>query len=408
MDERAHVWSVRELNEAVRELLEGVPSLRRIRVCGEVTNCHENGISGHWYFTLREGTTKRNEYAVRCVMWKWDAARVRYKPKNGERFVVTASVTVYVNGGDYQLRVTDLEPEGVGDKQLAREKLMAELANLGYFDAERKRPLPAYPGRVGVITSATGDAVRDVIATLKGRWPVAKVVVLPVFVQGEKAAPSIAGAIAYANRYRVADVLIVGRGGGSVEDLDVFDDRAIAQAIYASQIPVVTAVGHTKNVTIADLVADRNTITPTQAGQAVSPDVRQVLRELDVVGTRLERAMLDKCALCSRQLEKLAGRPGLSEPALYIRTKAGALNEAAKDLASAAERYTHTRTGSLSALAAKLDALSPLKVLGRGYAIAEKNGAALRSVSDARKGDSINIRLSGGSLDCLVEEVHHG
>ena len=170
MDEQEHIWSVRELNEAVKQLLEGVPVLRRIRVCGEVTNCHENGISGHWYFTLREGTTKKNEYAVRCVLWKWDAARVRCKPKNGERFVVTASVTVYVNGGDYQLRVTDLEPEGLGDKQRARQELMAQLADMGYFDPARKKPLPRYPGRIGVITSATGDAVRDVIATLRGRW----------------------------------------------------------------------------------------------------------------------------------------------------------------------------------------------------------------------------------------------
>ena len=407
MDEQ-RVWTVRQLNEAVKDLLEGVPILRRLQVCGEVTNCHENGISGHWYFTLREGTTKKNEYAVRCVLWKWDAARVRYKPKNGERFVVTASVTVYVNGGDYQLRVTDLTPEGLGDKQRARQELMAELADKGYFDPARKKPLPRYPARIGVITSATGDAVRDVIATLRGRWPAAKVVLLPVFVQGDKAAPSIAGAIVYANRWQVADVLIVGRGGGSVEDLDVFDERCVAQAIYDSAIPVVTAVGHTKNVTIADLVADLNAITPTQAGQAVSPDARQVLTDLAAAGEDLERAMLHRLEHCSRQLEELAGRPALSDPALFLRAKAGTLDGAVKDLANAGERYTARRTGALSELAAKLDALSPLKVLGRGYAIAERDGTALRSVSEAKKGDKINVRLSGGSLDCLVEEVRNG
>ena len=407
MDE-PHIWSVKELNTTVKELLENAPFLRRVLVCGEVTNCHENGISGHGYFTLREGATKKDEYAVRCVLWKWDAARVRYKPKNGERFVVTASVTVYVNGGDYQLRVTDLAPEGIGDKQRAREELMAALADKGYFDAARKRPLPAYPGRVGIITSATGDAVRDVLATLKGRWPLAKAVILPVFVQGEKAAPSIAGAIAYANRWQTADVLIVGRGGGSVEDLDVFDDERIARAIFESSIPVVTAVGHTKNVTIADLVADCRAITPTQAGQAVSPDARQVLADVEGMSRRLEMAMDHMLEHFSRQLENLADRPALNDPGIYLAAKAVALDRARTDLASAGERYAVKRTGQMTALAAKLDALSPLKVLGRGYAIAEKNGAALRSASQAQRGDRINVRLSGGALDCLVEEVHDG
>lgn len=407
MDER-HVWSVKELNTAVKDLLESVPPLRRIYVCGEVTNCHQNGISGHWYFTLREGTTKKDEYAVRCVLWKWDAARARYTPKNGERFVVTASVTVYVNGGDYQLRVTDLEPEGVGDKQRQREQLIAALMEKGWFDAERKKPLPPYPGRVAVITSATGDAVRDVLATLKARWPVATAVIMPVFVQGDKAAPSIAGAIAYANRWQVADVLIVGRGGGSVEDLDVFDDGRVAQAIYASAIPVITAVGHTKNETIADMVADRHAITPTQAGQLASPDIRQVLVDIGAMGQRLELAAEHLLEHCARQLESLADRPALRDPQIYLRAKAMVLDRARTDLAVAGERDVTRRTGQLGTVAAKLDALSPLKVLGRGYAIAEKNGAALRAPSDARKGDRINVRLSGGSLDCLVEEVHNG
>ncbi len=407
MDERK-IWSVRELNTCVKELLEGVPLLRRVLVCGEVSNCHENGISGHWYFTLKEGTTKRDEYAVQCVLWKWDAARVRCKPKNGERFVVTASVTMYVNGGSYQLRVTDLEPEGVGDKERARQQLIELLAKKGYFDAERKKPLPLYPGRIGVITSATGDAVRDVIATLKSRWPVAKVVVLPVFVQGEKAAPSIANAIAYANRFQVADVLIVGRGGGSVEDLDVFDDERLVQAIYDSALPVITAVGHTKNETIADLVSDKQTITPTQAGQAASPDIRTVLGDIAGLAGRLDSAVAHLLEHCAHQLESCADRPALKDPAVYLRAKDEALTHLVRDLGNAGEKYTVKRGGQLGALAAKLDALSPLKVLGRGYAIAEKNGAALRSAAEAREGDKINVRLSGGSLDCLVEEVHNG
>ena len=188
----------------------------------------------------------------------------------------------------------------------------------------------------------------------------------------------------------------------------MFDERCVAQAIHDSALPVVTAVGHTKNVTIADLVADLNAITPTQAGQAVSPDVVQVLTDLDAMGEDLEKAMLHRLEHCSRQLEELAGRPALSDPALFLGAKAGALDATVKDLANAGERYTVRRTGALSSLAAKLDALSPLKVLGRGYAIAEKDGAALRSVTETKKGDRINVRLSGGSLGCLVEEVRNG
>ena len=200
----------------------------------------------------------------------------------------------------------------------------------------------------------------------------------------------------------------MGRGGGSVEDLDVFDDERIARAIFESSIPVVTAVGHTKNVTIADLVADCRAITPTQAGQAVSPDARQVLADVEGMSRRLEMAMDHMLEHFSRQLENLADRPALNDPGIYLAAKAVALDRARTDLANAGERYAVKRTGQMTALAAKLDALSPLKVLGRGYAIAEKNGAALRSASQAQRGDRINVRLSGGALDCLVEEVHDG
>ena len=406
MDER-HIWSVKELNTTINGILTGIPALRRILVRGEVSNCKRNSISGHWYFSLKEGKTKRDEYLVNCMIWSDVADSMDYLPKNGEQVILTASLGMYVKGGTYQLYVTGVEPDGVGDKQRAREELMAKLKQLGYFDADRKKPLPRYPQRVGVVTSETGDAVRDVIATLKGRWPLAKVVLLPVFVQGDRAPADIAGAILYANQWHVADVLIVGRGGGSLEDLDVFDDERIARAIYNSRIPVVTAVGHTKNVTIADLVADRSTITPTQAGQAVSPDSRKVMEDVDGWQIRLALAVDQLLKGCSHHLEWLAEGSALRNPEIYINAKTDKLERAAKGLSDAGLWYTSKRSAQLGALAAKLDALSPLAVLGRGYAIAEKDGAVLRAAADVREGDKINVRLSGGSLDCLVEEVHN-
>ncbi len=425
-----HIWSVRELNTTVKALLESAPQFRRIRVCGEVSNCHEQKFSGHWYFTLKEGVTKQDEYAVSCVMWRSDALRARFKPVNGEKFVVTAEVTMYLTEGKYQLKVKDLVPEGMGDKQLSRERLIAELAQKGYFDAEHKKPLPAYPRRIAIITSDGGDAVRDVLFKLKGRWPVAKVLVMPVYVQGAKAALSIAGAIDYANRYRVADVLIVGRGGGSGEDLDVFDDERVARAIFESAIPVVTAVGHTKNETISDLVADRSTITPTDAGVAVTPDILQVKEDIAAMAARLDRAMDQALERLSQLLDNVAGRPALTDPEVYLNAKRTALELALSKLEGAGQRITPERRRRLEraaerlnaagqrsvdrqqrrleAMAAKLDALSPLKVLGRGYSIVEKNGAAVRTAADVAKGDQVNVKLSGGSLDCRVEEVHHG
>ncbi len=396
------VFTVTALNEHVKALLEEDPLLSRVMVKGELSN-YKVYPSGHHYFTLKDAQS-----SLRCVMFRSSAAKLRFRPESGMSVTATGRVSVFPRDGAYQLYVSDLMPEGAGDLQVAFEQLKAKLAAEGLFEPAHKKPLPAFPRRVAVITSGAGAAVHDIIRVLGRRWPLAKILVLPVRVQGTEAPPEIVGAIRYANRYRVADLIITGRGGGSMEDLWAFNDERVARAIYDSEIPVISAVGHEPDVTIADYVADRRAATPSNAAEIAGPDAEEVAAWIAQTNIRLGQAVGKKLNMLSRRLEELAARPALTDPEVYLGAKRMALDYARSGLAAAGEKQTGEKRRAYVALAAKLDALSPLKVLGRGYAIAEKNGAALRSAADAAKGDTINVRLSGGSLDCVVEEVHDG
>ncbi len=399
---REMVFTVSALNEHVKELLDADPFLGRVAVKGELSN-YKIYPSGHHYFTLKDA-----ESSLRCVMFRSSAGKLRFRPESGMSVTATGRVSVFPRDGAYQLYVSDLMPEGAGDLQVAFEQLKAKLAAEGLFDPAHKKPLPAFPRRVAVITSGAGAAVHDIIRVLGRRWPLAKILILPVRVQGAEAPPEIVGALRYANRWQVADVIITGRGGGSMEDLWAFNDERVARAIYESDIPVISAVGHEPDVTIADYVADRRAATPSNAAEIAGPDIEEVAAWAVQTNVRLGQAMGKKLDMLSRRLKELAGRPALTDPEVYLGAKRMALDYARASLAAAGEKTAGEKRRTYVALAAKLDALSPLKVLGRGYAIAEKNGAALRSAAEAAKGDKINVRLSGGSLDCVVEEVHNG
>ena len=400
MDER--VLTVTALNEYVKGLVDTDPILRRVAVRGELSN-YKVYPSGHHYFTLKDA-----ECSLRCVMFRSSAAKLRFRPESGMGVVASGSVSVYLRDGAYQLIVTGLMPEGTGDLQVAFEQLKAKLEAEGLFDPAHKKPLPRFPRRVAVITSSAGAVIHDIIRVLGKRWPMAEILLLPVRVQGTEAPAEIAGAIRYANRYRVADLIITGRGGGSMEDLWAFNDERVARAIFASELPVITAVGHEPDVTIADYVADRPAATPSNAAEIAGPDREEVASYVAQAGIRLGQAVRGKLDLLSRRLEELKSRPALTDPEVYLGAKRMRLDYARASLAGAGEALTGGKHREFAALAAKLDALSPLKVLGRGYAIAEKNGAALRRAEDAAVGDRITVRLSGGSLDCAVEEVHNG
>ncbi|MCD8116715.1 MAG: exodeoxyribonuclease VII large subunit [Oscillospiraceae bacterium] len=396
------IFTVSQLNGHIKALLEADPMLDKVMVRGELSN-YKIYPSGHHYFTMKDG-----ESSLKCVMFRSSASRLRFRPESGMSVTAAGRVSVYPRDGAYQLYVTSLVPEGAGDLQIAFEQLKAKLAAEGLFDTDHKKPLPAFPKRVAVITSGAGAAVHDIIRVLGKRWPMAKILVLPVRVQGTEAPPEIVGAIRYANRYQVADVIITGRGGGSIEDLWAFNDERVARAIYESEIPVISAVGHEPDVTIADYVADRRAATPSNAAEIAGPDMVDVLANIAQNGARLQQAMDKKLDRLSHRLEELSGRPALNDPEVYLGAKRMALDYARASLSGAGEQTVADARRRYVALAAKLDALSPLKVLGRGYSIVEKDGAAVRQVSELAAGDEINVKLSGGDLDCVVKEVHHG
>ena len=394
--------TVSELNAYVKALVESDPILSRVAVRGELSN-YKIYPSGHHYFTMKD-----TEASLRCVMFRSSASKLRFRPESGMSVIASGRVSVYPRDGAYQLYVTDLIPDGAGDLQAAFEQLKAKLEAEGLFDEAHKKPLPAFPRTVAVITSGSGAAVHDIIRVLGKRWPLAKILVLPVRVQGAEAPPEIAGAIRYANRWQVADLIITGRGGGSMEDLWAFNDERVARAIYESEIPVISAVGHEPDVTIADYVADRRAATPSNAAEIAGPDGEEVRAWLSQSGERLSRSMENRLDRLSRRLEELSARPVLTDPEVFLGMKRMALDQGAAALSAAGERLVASRRSTYGETAAKLDALSPLKVLGRGYAIAEKNGALLRRAEDAAPGDRIDVKLTGGTLGCVVEEIRNG
>ena len=396
--EQQAIFSVSEVNAFIKALLDRVPQLQEIYVRGEISN-YKLYPSGHHYFTLKD-----EGGALKCVMFKGSAAHLRFRPENGMKVIAFGRVSVFPRDGAYQLYVNQLTAEGVGDLHVAFEQLKDKLWKEGLFDPAHKKSLPRYPGTVAVVTSSAGAAVHDMIRILNARWPLAKVVLLPVRVQGAEAPPEIAGALRYANRWRVADVIITGRGGGSIEDLWAFNDEGVARAIYDSEIPVISAVGHEPDVTIADFVADARASTPSNAAEIAVPDRNELRRRLSVIEARMaqsERARLDALR---KRLTELARKRALTDPTAFVSDKRLLLDYTRKNLAAAAQRQVSERQRTFAALCASLDALSPLKVLGRGYAVARgADGRVLKSAADAEVGEHIDVTLGNGALNCVVE-----
>lgn len=393
------VISVSDLNNRIKGLFDADPVLRGVCVKGELSN-YKVYPSGHHYFTLKDA-----ESSIRCVMFKGSAARLRFRPESGMGVIAFGRVSVYPRDGAYQLYCTELHMQGMGDLYAAFEQLKARLAAEGLFAPEHKKPIPRFPGRIAVITSGAGAAVRDIIRVSGKRWPMAKIIVMPVRVQGAEAPPEIVGALNYANRHRVADLIITGRGGGSIEDLWAFNDERVARAIYASEIPVISAVGHEPDVTIADYVADLRAATPSNGAELAVPDQSELRETLQGAETRAQQAMRKRLELCRRRLEDLKSRRVLESPTAYIDMKRMELDFIRKSMASAQERRLADKRHGFIKYAASLDALSPLKVLSRGYAIAETiEGRTVRSIGEVSVGETVSITLSDGGLACVVEE----
>lgn len=396
-----HIFGVAEVNQLVKHLLDGEPMLSSICVRGELSN-YKMYPSGHHYFTLKDA-----EGALRCVMFKGAASKLRFRPENGMAVVAAGRITVFPRDGAYQLYCNTLSPLGAGDLAVAFEQLKAKLQAEGLFDPAHKKPLPAYPERIAVVTSAAGAAVHDMIRILRRRYPLAKVILLPVRVQGAEAPPEIAGAIRYADRWHIGDVIITGRGGGSMEDLWAFNDERVARAIYDCKTPIISAVGHEPDVTISDFVADARASTPSNAAEIAVPDRMDLTRQLRDMQVRLEQSQIARLESLRRRLETLADKRCLRDHGAYIQDQRMALVHLQQRLGDLAGAQLGRKRQRFSALAASLDALSPLAVLGRGYAVARnEQGTILKSWQDVTAGETVRVTLGEGGFSARVLEPY--
>ena len=398
--------TVSELNALVRDRIESDLRFADLAVLGELSN-YKVYPSGHHYFTLKD-----QDSSLRCVMFRSSAVRLRFRPENGMKVCALGALRVYQRDGAYQLYCSALIPDGIGDLQLAFEQLKQKLQKEGLFDEDRKRPLPAFPGRIALVTSSAGAAVHDMIRILGRRWPLSRVLVVPVRVQGAEAPGEIAEAIRWVNSISAADLIITGRGGGSLEDLWAFNDERVARAVYASRIPVVSAVGHEPDVTICDFVADRRASTPSNAAEIAVPDREEIADYLYGYELRLRQGMDRVLREKRRRLELQASRPVLKDASAFVDLRRLELDRLCERLSSAGQRQLIGKRNRLTHCAAALDALSPLKVLARGYLIAgDRKGNPVTSVHQLQPGDRIRLRLKDGSAECTVEkqeELSHG
>ena len=395
--------SVTELNQYVKNLVDGDELLMDVCVRGELSN-YKIYPSGHHYFTLKDA-----ESSLRCVMFKYSAMKLRFRPENGMSVTAFGRVSVYLRDGAYQLSCTALMPEGMGDLQVAFEQMKAKLSAEGLFDTAYKKPLPPFPEKIVIITSSAGAAIHDMIRILGHRWPMTKVILLPVRVQGVEAPAEIAGAIRYANEFQVADLIITGRGGGSLEDLWAFNDERVARAIYASRIPVISAVGHEPDVTISDYVADRRASTPSNAAEIAVPDWHEMQDGLQNYEIRSRQAMEKMLKSLAQRLDALKSKRVLTDPGVYLDNRRMDLDRARDRLLAASERQLAAKRQSFVKLGAALDAMSPLRVLSRGYTVSSSaDGTILKSVKDLQPGQELSVRFLDGTADCRVETIIEG
>ena len=394
------VLSITQINEYIRAQMDRDALLNSVAVRGEISN-YKMYPSGHHYFTLKDESA-----ALKCVMFKGNAMRLRFRPDNGMKVIAMGKISVYPRDGAYQLYCTGMAMDGIGDLYAAFEQLKVKLAAQGLFDPAHKKPIPKHPRTIGIVTSSAGAALHDMLRILKKRYPLSQVRLLPVRVQGVEAPGEIAAAIRYANHYSLADLLIVGRGGGSIEDLWAFNDERVAYAIYESKIPIISAVGHEPDVTISDFVADLRAATPSNAAALAVPDQDALRQSLDSMSAAMAASLNRQLISARRHLNVLSASPALQSPTSYLDQKRVGLDRLREHLISAETRSIDRKKQGFIGLTAKLDAMSPLKVLTRGYAMTQtEDGGVIRSVQQVQPGDQIQISLSDGRVSAAVTDV---
>ncbi len=391
------VITITQLNRYVKSLLEGDVNLAAVYIGGEISNFTNHYKSGHLYMSLKdEGAV------VKAVMFRAYASKLQFKPENGMKVIVKARVSLYEKDGAFQIYIEEMQPDGVGALQIAYEQLKARLSAEGLFDESRKLPLPRYPTRVGVITSPTGAAVRDILNVLGRRFPLAQVIFTPVLVQGEGAPAQLVDAVRRFNAQKAADVLIIGRGGGSIEELWAFNDEAVARAVAASRIPVISAVGHETDFTICDFAASVRAPTPSAAAELAVPDQAQLRQRLAQLYRLASHGVTTAVEQRQKALEALRGKRCLATPLFYVEEQAMRLDYLTRAFAGAAQVCLSRADRRLAAVSGKLDALSPLKVLSRGYSIPYSGEKVVKSVADVRTGDELTLRVADGAIHCAV------
>ena len=393
--------TVTQLNEYIKAKIDGDGFLSRVSVKGEISNFTNHYKTGHFYFTIKDETS-----LIRAVMFRGNTAKLRFAPENGMKIVARGRVSAFVRDGQYQLYCDSMEPDGIGALYFAFEQLKKKLAAEGLFDEARKRPLPKIPTRIGVITSPTGAAIRDIINILGRRFPYAKVILYPALVQGAEAAPSLIAGMRHFMEARDVDVIIIGRGGGSAEDLAAFNDETLARAVFASKIPVISAVGHETDFTICDFVADLRAPTPSAAAELAVPDREEMRAALAQLTRRLCGSVQAGLDDRRQMLDALASANVLQNPSAWLSPRRQALRNTVQSLTHSAERRILNEKNELAALSARLDAMSPLKVLSRGYAIvSDENGKVIKRTEDAKPGDVLTARVEDGAITVRVQKT---
>ena len=395
-----HVISVSELNEYVKMLIDNDEILAHVTVRGEISN-FTNHRTGHFYLTLKdEGSL------IKAVMFKGYASKLKFLPENGMKVIVRGRVSAFVRDGQYQIYIEAMEPDGIGALYIAYEQLKRKLTAEALFDRSKKKPIPKIPTRIGIITSPTGAAVRDIINILGRRFPLCRPVLYPSLVQGDGAPANIIAGIDYFNETKSADVLIVGRGGGSIEDLWAFNDEALCRRVASSQIPIISAVGHETDFTLCDFAASVRAPTPSAAAELAVPESAELARKIGNVQTRMELLCTQKIKLSRERLARLASSRSLTSPMNLIDDKRMSLGVAEEKLYSRMEKILERKKAMLGASAAKLDALNPLSVVARGYsAVFADDGKLIKSVEQTKVGQTVSFMLTDGKISAEVKTV---
>lgn len=392
--------TVSQLTNYIKALLDNAPPLQSLCLRGEISN-YKMHHSGHHYFTLKDENA-----VINAVMFAGNASKLRFRPESGMKVIVYGRVSLFAKSGQYQIYVNEMIPDGVGALYIAFEQLKEKLYKEGLFAKSAKQPLSGYPGRIALVTSPTGAAVRDMLRILKKRWPLCQVLVCPVKVQGEGAAQEIASMLDYIDAHHLADLIITGRGGGSIEDLWAFNEEPVARAVYRCSIPVISAVGHEPDVTISDYVADLRAATPSNAAELAVPDQAELLLRLNETFARLAFVEKKRIDQLRQRVDAAAAKKIMRSPGEYVNELRLGVSIAQERMIAAAREAVGRRRKAFIGSAATLDAISPLKVLGRGYGFVTKEDAIIKSAQDLAAGDAIRVQFHQGSADCLVEKVH--